>query len=122
MAQVRAGMQGAMLPDYPVPSLLELAAIVERAQLYVGNDAGPRHFAVAAGIPTVGIFGRPRPENWTPPDDARHRAVAYDPGCKSACTYPQCGLECIQGVSLEAVQGEIESLIGEGKHDGGHRR
>jgi ADP-heptose:LPS heptosyltransferase len=110
--RVRADMKQDALPGYPVPDLLELAALLERCTLYVGNDAGPRHFAIAVGTPSVGIFGRPFPENWTPPHDARHRTVSYDPGCKAACTYPRCDhLSCIRGVPYEAAQDATEALI-----------
>lgn len=34
-----------------------LAALLERAGLYLGNDSAPMHLAAALGTPTVGIFG-----------------------------------------------------------------
>ena len=115
--QLRAAMQHEALPDYPVPSLLELAALLERADLYVGNDAGPRHFAIAVGTPSVGVFGKPHPENWTPPGSPIHHTVSYDPGCKDACTYPRCShLNCINGVSFEAVQEATGQAIEDIRH------
>jgi len=107
---VRRRMTRPALPDYPVPTLLQLAALLARARLYVGNDNGPRHFAVAVGTPTVAVFGRPQPANWTPPGEPRHRAVAHDPGCKSRCTYPACDLGCILGVALDDVLRETLAL------------
>lgn len=38
-------------------SLTELGALGEVADLYVGNDCGPTHVAVAVGCPTLAIFG-----------------------------------------------------------------
>lgn len=38
-------------------SLLQLAALITRARLYIGNDAGPLHLAVALGTPIVAIYG-----------------------------------------------------------------
>jgi ADP-heptose:LPS heptosyltransferase len=108
---VRAHMVHHALPDYPVPRLPLMAALLERCHLYVGNDNGPRHFAIAVGTPTVAVFGKPHPESWTPPGDPRHRAIARDPGCKAHCTYPRCGLECIRDVPYGAVEREIESLL-----------
>ncbi len=35
----------------------ELAAVLSRAALYVGNDTGPTHLAAAVGTPTVAVFG-----------------------------------------------------------------
>lgn len=46
-------------------SLLEAAACLERAALFVGNDTGLMHIAAAVGAPTLGLFG---------PSDERHYA------------------------------------------------
>lgn len=109
---VRLEMHHQALPTYPVPDLLQMAALLERAHLYVGNDNGPRHFAMAVGTPTVTVFGRPHPQNWTPPEAPLHRTVAHDPGCKDACTYPRCPhLDCINAVPYGAVEAEMESLL-----------
>jgi heptosyltransferase I len=43
------------------PSLKGLYALARRAALFVGNDSGPMHLAVAAGAPVVGLFG---PTEW----------------------------------------------------------
>lgn len=116
---VRQEMRHRPLPPYEAPSLLESAALLERAHLYVGNDNGPRHFAIALGTPTVTVFGQGRPENWTPPDQPMHRTVEYDPGCKSSCTYPRCAhLDCINKVPYLSVQGEVESALEEILRDG----
>nr|WP_294505349.1 glycosyltransferase family 9 protein [uncultured Rhodopila sp.] len=38
-------------------SLPEVAACLERASLFIGNDSGLMHLSAAAGAPTVGLFG-----------------------------------------------------------------
>src|SRR5262249_6596962 len=38
-------------------TLPELALLLQRSQLFIGNDSGPLHLAAAAGIPTVSFFG-----------------------------------------------------------------
>ncbi len=111
---VRAAMVHYALPSHPLTSLLELAALLERCHLFVGNDGGPRHFAIAVGTPTVAVFGRPFPEHWTPPGMTEHRTASYDPGCKSHCTYPWCShLNCINQVPYEPVQAHAEALLAE---------
>ncbi len=35
--------------------LAELPTILAAADLYVGNDSGPKHIAAALGVPTIGI-------------------------------------------------------------------
>jgi heptosyltransferase-2 len=49
----------------PPTSLAELAALIADAALQLGNDTGPRHIAVACGVPTVVVMG---------PTDPRHTA------------------------------------------------
>jgi heptosyltransferase-1 len=41
----------------PPTSLVELAAILRRARMFVGSDTGPLHLAAAVGTPSVGLFG-----------------------------------------------------------------
>ena len=38
-------------------SLPEVAALLERSALFIGNDSGLMHLAAAAGAPTIGLFG-----------------------------------------------------------------
>ena len=51
----------------PPMGLRELMATLVHGSLYVGNDGGVLHTAVALGVPTVGLFGgENRPEEWFP--------------------------------------------------------
>ena len=43
----------------PLPTL---AAFLEKATFFVGNDSGLMHLSAAMGTPTLGLFG-PSPEN-----------------------------------------------------------
>ncbi|OGL38654.1 MAG: hypothetical protein A2042_04075 [Candidatus Schekmanbacteria bacterium GWA2_38_11] len=47
-------------------SLHELAAILERCDLYIGNDSGITHLSAAVGIPTIAIFGPTNAKIWGP--------------------------------------------------------
>jgi heptosyltransferase-2 len=49
----------------PPTSLAELVALIAGAALQLGNDTGPRHIAVACGVPAVVVMG---------PTDPRHTA------------------------------------------------
>src|SRR3989440_6149682 len=42
------------------------AAVLELADLFIGNDAGPMHLATAVGTPTVAIFGLTHSQAWGP--------------------------------------------------------
>jgi len=45
---------------------LELAEIVARASVFVGNDSGPAHLAAQLGVATVALFGPTDPRVWAP--------------------------------------------------------
>lgn len=55
---VAKGLGGRMVLDLAGKlDLLEAAACLERARLFIGNDSGLMHLAAAAGTPTLGVFG-----------------------------------------------------------------
>lgn len=47
-------------------SILDAAAILQRASLFVGSDSGPGHMAAAMGTPTLTLFSVDRPERVLP--------------------------------------------------------
>lgn len=59
--------------------LVDVAAVMQRCQLYIGNDSGPTHLAAAVGIPTVAIFGPVSNPVWRP-RGAHVRVVAMQEG------------------------------------------
>ncbi len=70
------------------PRIIDLAArglgtgalrgVIERCSMVVTNDTGPRHLAVALGIPTVALFG-PTDHRWTTLKGARERILVGEP-------------------------------------------
>jgi ADP-heptose:LPS heptosyltransferase len=53
-------------------TLEQLAAVLQRAAVYLGNDSGVTHLAAAVGAPTVGVFGPTNPRIWRPRGPAVH--------------------------------------------------
>jgi ADP-heptose:LPS heptosyltransferase len=53
------------LPLHNLP-LPQLAAVLERCNLFVGNDSGVTHLAAATGTPTLSLFGPTDPAVWGP--------------------------------------------------------
>lgn len=47
-------------------SVLQLAALLKRCRLFIGNDNGPMHIAAAVGTPVVALFGPTDPAEWGP--------------------------------------------------------
>ncbi|MEL6109135.1 MAG: glycosyltransferase family 9 protein, partial [Planctomycetota bacterium] len=46
--------------------LQHLAAMIETGDLFISNDTGPLHMAVAVGARTIGLYGATRPGDCGP--------------------------------------------------------
>ena len=68
--------------------LPEVAAVLRRAALFLGNDSGLMHLAAAAGAPTLGLFGRSNPAEYGP-SGPRALAVGAEPAGMAALEVPE---------------------------------
>jgi ADP-heptose:LPS heptosyltransferase len=78
LAEAVAGASGGRaIVAPPGTSVLDLAALLRRAMLFVGTDSGPMHVAAAVGVPTVTLFGSGSPVVYGPypPTSPAHRIV-----------------------------------------------
>jgi heptosyltransferase-2 len=101
----------------------ETAALLERCDLFVGNDSGPMHIAALMGVPVVAIFGPSNSRAWgpyTPPmEQSKHRIVALDLPCMP-CFYRHhslglregCGPRpCLTQLPASAVLAACEQVL-----------
>ncbi|RPI24781.1 MAG: hypothetical protein EHM61_16205, partial [Acidobacteria bacterium] len=51
-------------------NLLQVAGLISRSQLVIGNDSGISHLAASLGVPLVCLFGPTAPQVWRPLGDA----------------------------------------------------
>lgn len=95
--------------------LFLLAALMERAQLFVGNDGGLLHFAAALDVPTVSVWGPTHPGKWGP-KGARHRQIRNVEQCEG-CIYwdyrESCRHDraCMRAISVSEVQQAIHDVL-----------
>jgi ADP-heptose:LPS heptosyltransferase len=89
-----------------------LGAVLEKAGLHIGNDNGPKHIAVACGIPTITIFGPHSHISWTYPDQARHLWILPSERCEN-CDHQKhsCNAGCIKRIPVEAVWEKARSMM-----------
>ncbi|MCI0691217.1 lipopolysaccharide heptosyltransferase II [candidate division KSB1 bacterium] len=67
----------------PLLDLRRLASMQKQMQVFVSNDCGVMHLAVAAGTPTIGLFGPSQPHIWFPYDRAAgHLALWHEIECR----------------------------------------
>ena len=94
-------------------SLVELAALLKHADLFVGNDSGPAHLAAMLGCQTILIFSGTndfrRWAPWTPKLRILHRPVPCSP-----CEEETCPLEkqiCLEEISTQEVFEALEEAL-----------
>jgi len=72
-------------------TLNRMLNLYARSDLFVGNDSGLMHLAVAAGLPVVALFGPSRHLFWGPDRiDPRHQVVT----CNLPCAAGVCQIGC----------------------------
>jgi heptosyltransferase-3 len=101
-------------PDLIVENrvLPEVAALLHRSRLYLGNDSGVTHLAAAVGCPVIALFGPSDPIVWAP---RGKRVRVIDP--RAHCTpchgtsnvEPSCRRECITGIGIDEVMEAIHA-------------
>jgi ADP-heptose:LPS heptosyltransferase len=95
--------------------LRELVALFESCAFYIGNETGPLHLAVAAGIPTLCIMGGGHFGRFYPYGDLnRHRMVCKKMECFNCnwnCIHET--VRCIQEINVEDVWRQTQRLIEE---------
>ncbi len=99
-------------------SLDELAALIERSQLFFGMDSAPMHMAAALNIPSVVLFGPSGDREWGPwmPDE-RHRVITADPEhfpCRpcglAGCADSQIA-DCLETIPVPRVLQAIQEML-----------
>jgi heptosyltransferase-3 len=105
VAAIAAGARSSNPVLIPEWDLATLAALLARADLFIGCDSAPQHIAVSQRIPSLSIFGATRSTVWLPAD-AQHRAVVASLPCQP-CDKNQCGpplnIACMRTLTAEAV-------------------
>jgi ADP-heptose:LPS heptosyltransferase len=89
-----------------------LAAVIARLDLFISNDTGPAHLAVALDRPSVTLFGPGDWPRWAPRDPARHASPRRPVPC-SPCFFETCPIDhgCLRGLLPEAILPQAERLL-----------
>lgn len=94
-------------------SISELVALLARADLFIGIDAGTLHIAGAAGARIVGLYG-PSDHTFTGPQALHCRVVTSAVPC-SPCFKSRCALGrvCMMGITPQQVIQAAEETLAE---------
>ena len=96
---------------------MQLAALLQRCNLYISNDTGPMHLSTAVKTPTIALFGASNRIQWAPPWD-RHAVVAREE-CSFMKTlssrewdaYPDRARENLEAITPDSVMAAVEELV-----------
>ena len=95
----------------------EFVTLLERCHLFIGNDSGPLHLAVAMGLPTVSFFGPETPFLYGPVGSG-HSVFYKDFPC-SPClnvynvkTSDCRDNRCLKAITVEEVWKEVKKELG----------
>jgi len=93
-------------------TIKQLAAVLQRCQLFIGSDSGVMHLAMAVGTPVIAIFGPSNPRAWGPWPGRKGMAsvIRLDLPC-SPCLYVDHRLGNREGCATMSCLREIEPEI-----------
>jgi heptosyltransferase III len=94
--------------------VLDTAAVLARASLYIGNDSGLMHLAAASGAPTLGLFGPTRDENYAPWGehcDVVRTELSYDELRSDPNYRPRPDADLMDGLQVATVVDAAASLL-----------
>ena len=98
-------------------TLLQMAALIRRSKIFIGNDNGPMHVAAAVGTPVVALFGSSDPKIWGPWGEGH--CVVYKGVSCSPCAHKGCDmgeLNCMQQISVSDVLDQLEKIRAKGEN------
>jgi predicted lipopolysaccharide heptosyltransferase III len=110
---VRRGMQQPSESLVDKATAKQLAAVMARADLYIGMDSSPLHLASAVGLPTVSLFSFYSPRAWKPIGDqhiAIRKQLPDHPCAPPACCEPG-NAPCMRNISVDEVLAATARLL-----------
>jgi ADP-heptose:LPS heptosyltransferase len=96
-------------------ALADLPALYAQAAVMVTNDSGPAHFAAAAGLATIVLFGPETPKLYEPLGNSRaiYAGLACSP-CVSAHNHRRTACTdnvCMQAITVEEVYAAVAETL-----------
>jgi heptosyltransferase-3 len=95
-------------------SLKALAALTQRAKLFIGVDSAPMHIAAAMGTPVVALFGPSGEIEWQP-WRVPHRVITSEAHPCRPCGNDGCGggkvSECLTTIPAARVLAAADALL-----------
>jgi len=92
--------------------LLEMAALIEGCDLFLGNDSAPGHIAASVNCPSVTLFGPTFPHQWRPYSSVAQVVFKNVPCCgcpQEVCIRPDDN--CMDMIGVEEVWEKVKCSL-----------
>jgi len=93
-------------------TILQLAALLKRCQLYIGNDNGIMHAAAAVGTPVIAFFGLTNPLTWGPRGSGHtifYKGIDCSPCFPNGCVRGD--QSCMRMIPVKEVLGAVGRIF-----------
>src|SRR5262249_2873076 len=94
-------------------SLGQLAALIQRADVFLGVDSAPMHMAAAVCTPVIAVFGPSCDAIWSPWSE-NNRVIRRPCPCldqkKNICS-PEKGMDCLNNIPAEEVYKAASEIL-----------
>ncbi len=94
-------------------SLKQLAALIERFNLFITNDTGPMHIAVATKTSLIALFGPGDIHKFSPYCNSdKSVVIRKEVNCRRPCHKFKCGSQkCMKLITVEDVMKAVEGIL-----------
>jgi heptosyltransferase-3 len=110
--------EGASVSLVGAPGLLELAAVISRARLFISGSTGPMHLAAAVGTPTLSFFSPVRscsPRRWQALAPHGRVILPPVPECPT-CVGRRCEhFDCMERIEVDTVFEDLKQMLESGR-------
>ena len=105
-------MNAPAIPFAGTLQIRQLAASIEKCDLFLTNDTGPMHIAAAVGTPTVALFGPGNHIRFQPLGDS-HTTIRHDVPCNPCKQFTEKCKDniCMKKITVDEVWDSIYQIL-----------
>lgn len=97
-------------------SLVDLAAILKKTDLFITVDTGAAHIAATTGVKMIVVYGCTSPNRWHPINSNSIALTTNEPCCPCKIAADQCPTPvCLRNITVDIVIEKCNELLGSGK-------
>lgn len=111
ITQIQALMEEESINIAGMTTVPQLASVLQKSIMFIGNDSGPMHLAAAVGTQTIGLYGPGDPKRFGPVGEKCH-TIQEKPDCPPCkgdiCKFGEEG--CMAKIRVKDVIATIEKM------------